>query len=239
MSDQLIDNNTSISYYETNKLFYNQYVYKITTPNQLAAIFRKNNLKKAKNELDLLQKKLESNMALTVNNFLRTRAITHEDFFTAKNIWLYLTEISNDNIDYRLRIEHPDFSLFTNDERIVDKLSKIVKSNGFCEVWKPNESYKGFLHQNKNVILVDNPPEYHLKVTLKPQNASEFLKWINNNPDKVKAGRTFKNFIKHSGYIYEGLYVYVRDEKILQLISLMGVKFQRVEKLIYKQDLDK
>ena len=44
--------------------------------------------------------------------------------------------------------------------------------------------------------------------------------------------------IERNGYT-RGMYFYVRDEKILQLLSLFVSKLARVDKLVYNPNIDK
>ena len=222
-------------HYETKKLFYNNYLYKISIINQLSDLFRKKDLKFVKAEIDILFGKLENQAELTLVHYLRYRHISENDLLVAKKIWKYLINVKN-NTEYKLRIQHPTMTFYTNDTDFIDGIASLV--DDYCEIWKPNEDNIDILKNNKDIIIVNKPTEYELKATFVNQNISSLVNWIEQNPDKVKAGRTLMEVAKRSSYI-EGLYIYVRDEKILQLISLMGIKFRKVEKLVYIQNLDK
>jgi len=223
--------------FETNKLFYNEYLYKINFDNQLASIFRNKNLRYAKIKLDELQAKLDSQETLSMRAHLRISVIKKAEFIVAKKLYDLLVDSHRYTSSCILRVEHPGLDIYTNDRPFIDKLASIVSND--CKVWSPKSSLVKHLLNNENIILVNKSPEYRFKVTLKDQPPIGALAdWIENNSDKAKAGKIFLKTARLTGWV-EGMYIYARDEKILQLISLMGVKIRRVDKLVCKQDLDK
>ena len=94
---------------------------------------------------------------------------------------------------------------------------------------------------NQNIILSNNeiiPFPYKITFAGKKQTTSHLLNWIKNHKDKVKIGRIALEAVE-GGYA-PGLYFYTRDEKILQLVSLLiGHNFQSVQRIVSTQDLDK
>ena len=83
---------------------------------------------------------------------------------------------------------------------------------------------------------------YNLQINTNGQKLYEFtndtIKWINNNPNKAKASDALNYYASKQGEV-SGMYFYVKDEKILQLIQLLGIKIRRIDNLIYKEDIDK
>lgn len=221
--------------HESTKLFYDKFLYRLTFKNVLATIFRNKNLYVARQRLDELQNAADNDQPLLMRNFLREVPIKVQSLNDAKMFYSHISTRS----DYILRIEHPSISLYSNDKNWLLDLGEKLDYNKFnaCSFSGPSDKYISLLQNTNNVIVVQNPPEFKYKVTLGVQTNNEFVKWIKNNPDKVKAGKTFLNASKNFGGT--GMYFYARDKKILQLISLMGVNIRRIDKLICKQDLDK
>lgn len=62
--------------------------------------------------------------------------------------------------------------------------------------------------------------------------------WIISNKDKAKAGPVCLQEIANNGYV-KGYYIYIRDEKIIQLLNLFIGNIQRIDKLVYIAKTDK
>ena len=59
------------------------------------------------------------------------------------------------------------------------------------------------------------------------------------NQNKVKIGQVCLEEIKNNGYV-RGFYFYVRDEKVLRLVTLMiGNSITRIDKIVCKANIDK
>lgn len=209
---------------DTTKLFYNKYKYKITIINQLASIFRDKNLAYAKRELDSLQQYHDRNKPLHQLNGLRSQIVRESDFLEAKHLYNKFTKRS----DYTLRIEHPRLAIYSNDLSWLEDVSTMLEVTEFC---RPSSELSEKLLE-PNVIVKQEPFEWEYKVTFKDFVDSSLAKWIENNRDKVKAGDVFMENIQNSGYI-NGFYIYVKNEKILQLLHIMvGNSISRIDKIV-------
>lgn len=210
---------------ETIKLFYDEYPYKLSILNPLGHIFREKNFKQARDNLDELQLMYERSEPL-VRGSHRIKTYDVSTFKESKRLFAEFT--SRD--DYKLRIENPVIQIYSHDRDWLIKLSKLVEA--------PLEFYEPKSVLAKNTILVNKPVEYEYRVTLSTSPDPGLANWIKNNPTLAKAGPIFLEEVSNKGYS-KGLYFYVRDEKILNLVNLMLGKSSRVDKLVYKQDLDK
>lgn len=208
--------------FETQKLFYDEYPYKLTVINSLCVIFREKNLSYAKSELDNLQSKLEKSEPLTRRTGInRINTIDVADVFEAQNMYI---EFCNQS-DYKLRVEHPRIQIYSHNYNWLMYLT--TKLDHCIEFWEPNPNTS----LEKNIIVVHEPVNYEYKITLGHQVDPALAKWIRSNPDKAKAGHVCLHEIENNGYV-KGFYFYVRDEKILQLINLF-CKPTRIDKLVY------
>jgi hypothetical protein len=79
-----------------------------------------------------------------------------------------------------------------------------------------------------------------LKIYFKRGNINkDFAIWVKANSDKCQIGQLTLNDIETQGHLY-GNYMYVRDEKILNLLLLLiGNSISRVDKIVYKGNIDK
>jgi hypothetical protein len=200
--------------------------------NHVATMFRDKNLNHARNELDRMQTQLLEEKRITQTYGIRQTYVSQQDFESSK---LLLSIFSSAKpYDYKLRIEGSNMSIYSNE---LDFMHNICSKVQVQEFWQPNNNYKDKL--DKDIILVDQPFDYEFKVTFN-QNTIDptFAKWVHRNTNKIKIGNKALQAAT-DGYA-QGLYFYVRNEKLLQLISLMiGHNFQSVQRIVCKQDLDK
>lgn len=215
--------------FETTKLFYNEYKYKLVVRNQLAHLFREKHYRFTKTHLDLLQQNFEKGKRLILVRYLREDFIDVLDFQEAQILFNELTKRD----DYKLRVENPRMQIYSNDKKFLQNLISKLK---FClEFWEPGEEAL----IESNTIVLNRPMPYEYKVTLRSRTNYEFANWYESNKNKVKIGKTCLNEIRNRGYT-NGLYFYVRDERVLNLITIIiGDSISRVDKVVYKQKLDK
>tara|TARA_B110000908_G_scaffold62914_1_gene76449 strand:- start:373 stop:1035 length:663 start_codon:yes stop_codon:yes gene_type:complete len=218
--------------YETKSLFYNEFLYKLVIKNHLACIFRDKNLNNARNELDRMQTQLDDGAVIVRTIGSKNTFVTPDDFNTAKIALSLFSSFKHE--DYKLRIEGASMSIYTNSISIIDKLSSRIC---IAEYWQPNK--KHLCKLDKNVILVEHATGFEYRVTLNHRCIDQnFYNWIQKNNSKVKIGRIALEAVE-KGFA-PGLYFYTRDEKVLQLISLLiGHNFQTVQRIVSTQDLDK
>jgi hypothetical protein len=219
--------------FETNKLFYNKYVYKLVIKNSLANIFREKKLSYAKGVLDDLQHQYEKGESLVRKMYSRQYSVELFEFFECLALY---NEFKRKHTDYKIRIENPVIQIYSNDKLWLQKLS--FKCLQPLELWEPDPSILDLLE--KNVIIVNNPTNFPIKVTLGDVIPdSNFITWIEKNQDKIKIGPICKDAIEQNLYC-ANYYFYLRDERILELVNLMiAPSIRRIDKLVCKQNIDK
>lgn len=219
---------------ETTKLFYDEYLYKISLTNSLAAIFREKNLPSARKILDGYKTQLDNEGRIQALYGSRTKYVSYDSFISAQSLYLEFTAQNQDN--YKLRIEHPGLAIYSNDLYWIEYLEK--KLDNINEVWKPKDS-TSLAMLEPNVIISNAPIEFEYKVTVGSTVDPSFPQWVRKNRDKVKAGRVFLNLVETKSYV-KGMYFYCRDMKILQFVNIIiGGSVRRVDKFINKPDNDK
>ena len=211
---------------ETTKLFYNEYPYKVVISNVLAPIFREKNLAQAKDVLDQIQSVYEENLPLVRNYGMRVEHISHKTFFDAKNLYIEFSK----KLAFKLRVERCTIQVYSHEHQW---LSHILSSANDAQ----KDDLVNKLKLDKNVIryLITNT-EY--KVSLGESVDPALANWILSNKDKAKAGPVCLREIANSGYV-KGFYIYVRDEKVMQLLTLFIGNVQRIDKLVYIARTDK
>ena len=217
---------------ETIKLHYGKYLYKIKIINQLGSIFRTEfqrdgKLSYARKHLNEYNSELCQGKVVKRGRFTDT-IISKEELDDAAHIYKVLRYAKN----YLVRCEYDTLIVYSNNLNFINKLKNGIKSYN-CEIWAPLDVNIDYLKQNKNIILVDNPPKLKYKVTFGRKKSSPALgEWLIANTDKSKAGSVFLRNCQDNGWI-NGQYVYVRDEKVLLLINMLaGDNITKIEELV-------
>jgi hypothetical protein len=228
--------------FETKKLHYGKYLYKLVLSNSLSSIFRtdyqrKDTLSYARSKLDELSFSYERGETLLLKRYRTDIEVDVNTFLDAKDVY---TALKSSQSEYKIRIDSlSHLSIYSNDKSILDLIVKKIRS-GWMELWVPTLEYTNYLSNNENIILVDKKPKFPYKVTLGGKKVPvEFATWLKANTDKSKIGSKALEQIENHSYV-NGFYFYIRDEKVLNLIQmLVGHNIRRVDKLIYKEDIDK
>jgi hypothetical protein len=226
---------------ETKKLFYRKYLYKLVLRNDINVFFRtelqKNGvLGYAREQLDRLSEDYRNGVPLSRTVFRHTRSIPVDDFLDAKDIYSSLKNAK----DYKVRVEPlSTLTLFSNDKEFLLGIAKKLRSSDI-EFWEPNKEYENTLKNKSSIKIVTKRPELPLQVYFNSKPVpKDFSNWIKANLDKCKIGPIALESLENYGYL-NGYYMYARDEKVLNLITLLaGSSIRSVEKLVYVGDLDK
>tara|TARA_B110000977_G_scaffold22323_1_gene26890 strand:+ start:257 stop:961 length:705 start_codon:yes stop_codon:yes gene_type:complete len=226
---------------ETRKLFYSEYLYKLVLRNELNVIFRtelqkKGKLSFAKSQLDEITEAYQNNLPLFKRTWRTEVQVNVNDYLDAMDV--YATLKNSD--DYRLRIDPTcTITLFSNNKDFLLGLANRLKTEQI-EFWEPNDAYVELLTSKVKIVIVDEKPKLKLKVYFNSKQVDSGLgSWIIANTDKCKVGTVALECISTHGYL-NGFYMYIRDEKVLNLVTLLaGNSIRSVEKLVYKEDIDK
>lgn len=228
--------------YETTKNFYNRYIYKLVIYNPLSHSFRtelqrEGTLSHVRKELDKYQLDYENGIPLQREVWRTTTLISQEDFFDAKDIY---SRLKSHHKQYIVRIGlGNDIIIYSNNRKFLIDLGTTVRTES-VSFYEPLENIKELLKKEKDIAFVSKKPEFGLRVTLgRKPGSNELASWLKNNTDKSKIGKTAMSYLEDQAYV-DGLYFYVRDEKVLNLITLLiGDNIRRVQKLVWLEELDK
>jgi len=213
--------------YETTKLFWGEYLYKLSIYNQLAVTFREKNLPVARQALDKLQHEYENGNSLVLVLGIRKKPISEDHFLDAKKLYKIFGRFKN----YKLRVENSCLSVYTNSLNYLDEIINTVNPNNLRSFYQPDPNFKDL---DSNTIIVPKSNGYQYKVTLGTDKGDvAFGNWASNNPNLIKLGPVLKEELRNSGYV-NGMYFYARDERTLQLCNLMLSNIRRIDKLVVK-----
>ena len=233
--------NTQLKQYESSKLFYSEYLYKLVFRNELNAIFRSDLQKKEKlsytrQQLDRLAEDYRNNIPLRKIAWRTEIVVDTTDYLDAMILY---TVLKNSN-EYKLRIDPGStITLFSNNKDFLINLSNSL-STQTVKFWEPNPNHIEILKSKTKIQIVDKPLELPIKVWFNSTRINQdFGNWIRANKDKCKIGTIALDSLENYGYM-NGLYIYIRDEKVLSLVTLLaGSSIRSVEKLVYRGDIDK
>jgi len=231
---------------ETNKLFYNEYLYALKCQNPLLVIFRgcQSGASWTRRILDGLRpyfedkQKLAADIPHHIREDITKGIIKYRHFRDAQTIYKCLSEKFSSQ-EFKIRIDWPSAAKFyANDKAwLLEMATRIDCSQEFHQ---PDPKYVDALLQNGHIILVDKPPEYKWKVKFNSNKGNpNFGNWCKHNNDKVKVSESTIEYME-KGYGLEGCFMYVRDKSVLTLVTLMtGNNLGRTDELVYCKDLDK
>lgn len=226
---------------ETRKLFFTEYLYKLVLRNDLSNIFRtelqgKEKLSHVRKELDRLTESYRNNLPLYKKAWRADVVLSESDYFDAITVYNTLKIAS----DYKIRIDpYSQITLFSNNKILLLDLANKLRTS-HTEFWEPKDEHIILLTSKTKIKIVDTPPTLELKVYFNSKKVNtEFASWVNANRDKCKMGNVAFNSIHKHGYL-SGLYMFIRDEKVLNLVMLIvGNSIRSVEKLVYVPNIDK
>jgi hypothetical protein len=172
--------------FESRKLFFSEYLYKLVLRNELNVIFRselqkKEKLSYARQELDRLAENYRNNLPLQKKAWRADIQLDTHDYFDAMTIYTALK--SSD--EYKLRVDPGScITLFSNNKTfLLDLANKLHTS--LLEFWEPNAEYVDILKTKTKIQIVDEPPKLPLKVWFNSTRINkDFANWIRANSDK-------------------------------------------------------
>jgi hypothetical protein len=226
---------------ESKKLFYSEYLYKLVFRNELGNIFRsdlqkKEKLSHARIELDVFTELKRNNLPMVKKQWRANVIINEVDYLDAMDIYAALKS-SN---EYKIRIDpYHTVTLFSNNKKFLLDIANKLRTS-YIEFWQPHEDYVTILTSNTKIQIVDEPPKLPLKIWFNSKRINQdFANWLRVNDDKCKIGKIALESLEQYGYL-NGLYIYLRDEKVLSLVTLLaGSSIRSIEKLVYRGDIDK
>ena len=226
---------------ESRKLFYSEYLYKLVFRNELSNIFRsdlqkKEKLSYARQQLDRLAEDYRNNLPLRKMTWRTEIVVDANDYLDAMTLYAVL----KNSDEYRIRIDpYSSVSLFSNNKEFLLTLGNKLNTTA-VKFWEPNVEYIELLTTKTKIQIVDEIPKLPLKVWFNSTRVNkDFAIWIRANRDKCKIGKIALDSLEDYGYL-NGLYIYLRDEKVLNLVTLLaGASIRSVDKLVYSGDIDK
>lgn len=224
--------------FETKKLHHGKYLYKLVLFNPLSTIFRSCDQNKklafASSKIAEYDEKRKQGEPIVKNNYRSSVTISEDSFLDAKDVFNALKKSS----DYKIRCESTTLGIYSNDKTLLMKIANKMRVS--CrEFWEPNPEAVELLSNKENLIIVNYPSSYQYQVHLSYKRVDpNAYNWLKSNSDKVKVGpKTLRDF--GNGFA-NGSYIYVRDDRVMSLVEmLIGHAIRKIDKIVYKGDIDK
>lgn len=226
--------------FETRKLHYGKYLYKLVLANPFAPWFRTEfqkdgSLKIIKSKIEEYQEYYDRGQPMYRSIYRSEVEISKEEFLDAKDCYNAIKTAT----DYKIRVERwHSFCLYSNDKEFLMNIANKMRISA-REFWEPDTQNINALINEKNIVLVDKEVDHPIKVTFNYKRIDPaFSNWLLSNKDKSTAGKkTIENI---SDGFAAGNYIFVRDERVLTMIQMIvGHNIQRIEQLVYNQNIDK
>jgi len=223
---------------ETCKLHYGKYLYKLVLSNSLNVYFRtelqkEGKLSYARENLDRLTDDYRNNIPLTRRIFRSDVIVPLDDYLDALDLY----KILKVNNKYKIRIDpSQSITVYSNDILFLKQIINKMRSSAI-ELWEPKAESLDLLKDKTNIQIVKTRPEFPIKIWFNNKKVPrDFSIWLRANRDKSRIGDIALHTIEDYGYM-NGFYMFVRDEKVLGLVSLLvGHAIRRIDKLVYNED---
>jgi len=229
---------------ESLKLFYNKFYYKLELFTGAAFLFRNKDLKTVKQTIDEFWANIDlvktrdlddwpTTLSYSTRYWLQRFNPTEEDINNCQKLHTYLSQTDK---NARVRVEINNLSIYSNLKESLYELGNSLSSNHPPNFYEPSDAVKDQL--KPNVLFHSFADKYKYKITLGKVYDSSLAAYIKaNNNNFVKAGpaciESIENLTTGS---YNNFYIYVRDDNILNLLSMFGFETKRIEELLPKSD---
>lgn len=211
--------------YNTPKLFYGKYPYKLTFRSLLANNYRGGDLSNIRQVLDGLQLQYVASRQMTIQTWRHYESVTPADLHLNQKVFRSLVDNQG---DFKIRVEARVVQIYSESRQWLHDLGTSIQAHQF---WEPQGSLKP-----NEVIMTDIMSDWGYRITLGREVPKEFRAWAKNNFNKIKCGPRFtEELLGHDAYaLYlNNLYFYVKNEKMLNLVTLVaGNGIVRVDKII-------
>jgi len=206
--------------YKTPKLFYKEYPYKAVFYTKFANSFRGNDLAYIREMLDRYYNSINNGEQVFIRKWREQIRVTTADLSEVQTIY---STLSNKK-DYKVRVEQSFLSIYSTQRYWLYNLASEIDA---YEWWEPE-----FDLEPNVLIMGPKMKGWEYKITFSNNVPSNFGTWALANLDKLKIGNKLKDYLQKGQYI-EGYYFYVRNEKMLNLASLvLGQGIQRIDKIV-------
>lgn len=207
-------------------------MYKVGFYNPLCTIFRNKNFAYAKKELDILHEDYKAGHKLTLGHYARRKVVKEEHFLESTKLYNFLTSLD----DFMIRIEFGHVSFYTNDEDDFNFACSLINKERIEVTYIPDPN----IVLDANTIVIEGMTDYEYKCTLGNANCDSkpFAKWAEKNPKQVKVGYKCLEYLHENGYVKD-MYFYAKNDKTLQIVSLLYPNIRKIDKIINKADIDK
>jgi hypothetical protein len=197
------------------------YPYKLVWYTPLAHYFRGADLTYIREMLDSLHHQYAENNKMQLVTWGRVINVSPKELHEAQKVFTAISKNSN-----KLRVEGRYLQVYAEHKEWLANLASSIDSH---EWWEPKS-----LLQPNTVIMGESMQSWEYRIRLGNNVPESFCAWALANLDKIKIGHVFKEAIeKRQTWALTNLYFYVRNEKMLNLVTLvLGPSINQIDKII-------
>jgi hypothetical protein len=224
-----------------NSLFYNKYKYKLELITCVGHLFRSADRAAARETIDFAKQYMSSttNWDEALEQAGKGVALRYPTRWTLRRFQPNATDIRDCEKLYnfltvtapetRTRVELNNLSLYSNEETKLRDLAKELSCVYQLHVPQSNDV-------EPNTIYHSFADKFQYKVTVGKVHDTALADYLEaNNDTYVRAGVSTIRAIRNKAAQYYGTYYfYVRDDKILNIVSMFGFEIKRLDKLLPK-----
>lgn len=212
---------------QTNKLFFEKYVNKVSLKTSLSGYFRGKRIAVAKHQFLLIADQLDKSGSsqIQIGNSWNKKFVKFDDLTIAIQICNILLNLK----DFTVRVEGQTVGFYLNDDTAFQQLLNI-KNILIHEVSTPanNEVREFLLSKPKLIIRKEYTHKYKVTISGLWDGADNFKVWAEKLP-KIK---TTTNRYKYGGHFY------VADDKTLSLCRIfLADKIRKIEEIVTANEI--
>jgi hypothetical protein len=215
------------SWKQTNKLFFEKYVNKVSLKTPLSGYFRGKKIAVTRDQCLLISDQIDKSgiNQVQIGNTWNKKFIRYEDVSVAVQICNILSNLE----EFKLRVEGQTLGIYFNDPNTVQSITNI-KNIKLHEVSVPagDEVRDFLLSKPKLIIRKEYTHKYKVTISGLWDGADNFKTWAEKLP-KIKT--------TSNRYMYGG-HFYVADDKTLSLCRIfLADKIRKVEEIVTANEI--
>ena len=208
---------------ETNRLFYNKWLYKVSLRLPGVAVMRYKDVSR----LDTYFQRADREVDSFYPHSLYNRASANKGELIS--LGLLLSQYKKDT--YQKRIESDELDLYTNDTVLVKDLEMNFASR-IKSIHEPDPESIDELQSSDKAIFVKKYPhgKFQYRVYLKPHcgtydKKEQFVKWLAGQGDKTTLSKSLTNWFLTTDINWDRRYVMVEDDSLIMFMKLHSPEF--------------
>jgi hypothetical protein len=213
--------------YQTNRLFYGKWVYRIETKTPGASLIKRWGVAES------------TDFCKNPNNSRWQRHYTTAD---KDQLLKYIRAVEPFfNCDLQMRAEWDTLNFYLNDSNLYNNL-RLALTDWIVSVTEPaNDADIESLHAKSALVLCNELPygQYRYKVYIRyqmpPNQRLAFLSWLDNYKDVIKPSKGTIKWLSDGSPYFQDPFIYVTDQNQLLMVTLfLGINARSTQEFVLR-----